>query len=302
MTIWIVYYNDNVSKNKVFINRLIDKGTKAGLHMELVIVEEINDRLIRERPDGVIARMINPQLTYRLNMLGIRVFNNYEVSYMCNNKALTIKNINRLGLVHIPTAIIRQESNNYEIELVYSNETDNIITKYNYILSDIENTNLSQYVIKSVSGHGGKEVCILDEYIKKGYMFGTQQKDAAEYYSEKYVIQPLINCGGRDLRVYVLGNEIIGAVLRTSDNGFKSNYSLGGNVKLYSLNDMQKDIIYKIINCYAFDYVGIDFLLDEDDNLIFNEIEDVVGARMLSATSDIDYCGLYIDYICRELA
>ena len=54
----------------------------------------------------------------------------------------------------------------------------------------------------------------------------------------------------------------------------------------------------KIANELKADYCGIDFLLfGNDDTLIFNEIEDVVGARMLSECSDIDYISLYVNHI-----
>ena len=59
--------------------------------------------------------------------------------------------------------------------------------------------------------------------------------------------------------------------------------------------------VNKIIDAFDFDYVGIDFLVGENEELIFNEIEDVVGARMLSQCSDIDYAGMYIDYIKRHM-
>ena len=47
--------------------------------------------------------------------------------------------------------------------------------------------------------------------------------------------------------------------------------------------------------------VGIDFIIGDRNELIFNEIEDVVGARMLYQTSNINLVGLYLDYIKSEI-
>ena len=44
-------------------------------------------------------------------------------------------------------------------------------------------------------------------------------------------------------------------------------------------------------------YVGIDFILDDNNKFIFNEIEDVVGSRMLYQVSDIDIVDLYLNKI-----
>ena len=48
------------------------------------------------------------------------------------------------------------------------------------------------------------------------------------------------------------------------------------------------------------DYIGIDFLFD-NGHLIFNEIEDTVGARMVYDKTDIDIIKLYCNYIKKEV-
>ena len=49
------------------------------------------------------------------------------------------------------------------------------------------------------------------------------------------------------------------------------------------------------------DYAGIDFLLTKDNKLIFNEIEDVVGSRMLSKLGINNTTDLYLEHIGKEL-
>lgn len=332
MTFWLIYYRDYVDKNHMFINNVINTGKSLGVTIELVYVEDIinndfemlnSDRLL---PDAVIARMINPELSTRLENARIKVFNNADVAYICNNKAETCRHIHKLGIEHIPSLAISCNSQNvfsnrigdrhilYEFEYIdslyntkYGNKIFELDEKtLNSLFNNkesllINNKNTSSYVIKSVSGHGGKEVMTLEQFLKGDAELGKQESDAANYYKDKFVIQPLINANGRDLRVYVLGHEIIGAVLRKSVYGFKSNYSLGGSVSLYELSTKQKNIVNRIIDAFDFSYVGIDFLLDENENLIFNEIEDVVGSRMLSACSNINYVGLYLKYILSNL-
>src|SRR5699024_246313 len=83
---------------------------------------------------------------------------------------------------------------------------------------------------------------------------------------------------GKDLRVFVIGKTIIAAVLRENDKDFRANYTRGGTAKLYQLNYNETILIQKIINLFEFDYVGIDFLINKTGQLIFNEIEDVVGS------------------------
>lgn len=100
-----------------------------------------------------------------------------------------------------------------------------------------------------------------------------------------------------DIRIYVVGGKIIGAVKRHVQNGFKSNYSLGGQVSLFEPDEYMRKCVDNILTLSDFAYIGIDFLYSEGKTPVFNEIEDVVGARMLSECGVNDYVKKYIEYL-----
>ena len=64
------------------------------------------------------------------------------------------------------------------------------------------------------------------------------------------------------------------------------------------MSEDEEKNVYKIIDLFiektkrnkvlGLFYVGIDFIIDKNNHLIFNEVEDVVGSRMLYNTSNID--------------
>jgi gamma-F420-2:alpha-L-glutamate ligase len=116
------------------------------------------------------------------------------------------------------------------------------------------------------------------------------------------VVQPFTGRRHQDLRVYVIGKEIIAAVLRTAKEGFRSNFSLGGEVRLYELSEEEKKIVELITGQFEFGLVGIDFIIGDEGELIFNEIEDVVGSRMLYQCSDINIVELYLKYILQQIS
>ncbi len=105
---------------------------------------------------------------------------------------------------------------------------------------------------------------------------------------------------GKDLRVWVIGGEIIASILRVSKTDFRSNYCLGGEAFLYDLSDDEKAQINKIISLVNGDYYGIDFVFN-NGKIVFNEIEDTVGARMVYDKTDIDIIELYCDYIKKNI-
>lgn len=140
-------------------------------------------------------------------------------------------------------------------------------------------------VKKKIDGHGGTEVEMLT---------------ATEEFQKGYVYQKPCDTLGRDLRVWVLGGEIVTAILRESKTDFRSNFCLGGSAVPYTLSSDEKRLVKKITALVKSDYIGIDFIFN-DGRLVFNEIEDTVGARMVYDQTDIDILSLYCDYIKEEL-
>ena len=89
---------------------------------------------------------------------------------------------------------------------------------------------------------------------------------------------------------------IITAILRESKDDFRSNYCLGGNAVPYELSEGERAHVNRIISLLDGDYYGIDFVFN-NGKIVFNEIEDTVGARMVYDKTDIDILGLYCEYI-----
>ena len=137
------------------------------------------------------------------------------------------------------------------------------------------------FVKKPVDGHGGQGVVMC--YDKS-------------LYDEAFVCQKPASDLGRDLRVWVIGGKIITAILRESKDDFRSNYCLGGNAVPYELSESERAHVNRIISLLDGDYYGIDFVFN-NGKIIFNEIEDTVGARMVYNKTDIDILGLYCEYI-----
>ncbi len=288
MVAWIIYHRENAIYNQQYIRFYIEEGAKQGIDFKLLLIEEMEfgvrdgqwfltyQKEETALPDFAICRAIYPLLNRQLEYLGIPVFNNSFVAEICNDKARTYQYLAATGIKMVDTSFYR----NAQIkEVFHQAETPT--------------------VIKAVAGHGGSQVFLLH---------GNQEGEAMEYPSlidklagSDVVVQPLTGTRHQDLRVYVIGTEIIAAVLRTAKDGFKSNFSLGGEVTLYRLSDSEIEIVNRIIGQFDFGLVGIDFIIGDEGELIFNEIEDVVGSRMLYQCSDINIVEKYLSFIRGKL-
>jgi len=141
-------------------------------------------------------------------------------------------------------------------------------------------------VIKPSDGKGGKDVRLIKSGeipIKKGYVY---QKPASDL--------------GKDLRVWLIGGRIAAAALRESKTDFRSNFCLGGNAYLYTLSEEERALVMKIAGLVKYDYIGIDFVFN-NGRIVFNEIEDAVGARMVYSLTEIDIIKEYCNYIKKHI-
>jgi RimK family alpha-L-glutamate ligase len=247
---WLVYDEEGAKKNQDYIQWHMTLGKEYGISFQLKIIKEqwkVNSEVM---PDFAIVRTIQPDFSETLGKLGVPVFNSAFVSRICNHKGKTIDYVQKNTSVPvIRTISFSREKLNPELLEKFPN-----------------------HVIKSVDGHGGRQVFRTDdnwEQIREG--IGTSD----------FIIQPFVPGEGKDVRIYVIGNEVAGAVQRRAKDGFKSNFSLGGQVETYHLKEKEMDYVRQICRIFDFGMVGIDFIIDEKESFLFNEIEDVVGARML---------------------
>lgn len=273
MTGWIIYSIKDVEKNKGYIQMYVDRFKDYNVRIDLIILEKINCwacYINDNKPDFAINRSRNADLSVALENAGIRVFNHSSVTKIANDKGRTYDFLKDT----VPFLPVK-----------YDNKI---------IESQIESNNFSYpFVVKSCGGHGGSQVFMVSNKKEEKWAMQTLE-------NENYVVQQCCSDLGKDVRVYIIGNEIVAAVLRTSPNSFKSNYSLGGKAEQYCLNDREQAMVKSIVQKLPLDYAGIDFTFHNGE-AVFNEIEDAVGARMLYQTSDIDIVSLFIEYIMQEL-
>ena len=275
---WLIYRKDDAVRNKAYIEMYQKYAPEYGLECELVYVEELQYGVRDGRPylsgtkalpDFAIVRTILPSLNKQLELLGSPCLNNYQVSSICNDKAECYRYLSGKGIPMPDTVFVANKE----------------------IGGYLERCPVGT-VLKAVDGHGGSQVCLYD---------GNAEEILHIMGRSDMVAQERVGNQNSDLRVYVIGRKILASVLRESNEGFRANFSLGGSVSLYSLKEAEQELVQKIIELFDFDMVGIDFILDDNGNLVFNEIEDVVGARMLYQCSDIDIVKEYLSYISKKI-
>lgn len=297
---YIIYYDEEAKKNSGFIEMLKSECRKYDIALEYISFEKVN--LMSESSFEnkfkkiffVINRTREYKLSLRFEKINVKVFHSSKITELGNNKYKTYCYLKEY---------FERNKNEPQGEwiahtvLVKADDLNNVLN--DYIGKD--------YVIKSVDGHGGSQVFSLND---DGTKHGSYRKNRDNAKNNIYkalqghdcVLQKRIDSDSNDIRVYIVFGKIYAAVLRHGNDGFKSNFSLGGSVEEYFPDEEQKKIIEKFIEAFGAEQLsmaGIDFILTRDGNLIFNELEEMVGSRMLYNCSKHDIVREYVEQIAK---
>lgn len=90
-----------------------------------------------------------------------------------------------------------------------------------------------------------------------------------------HLIQRYVNGGCRDLRILVLGEEVLGAIQRIATNGdWRSNVARGGLVKEAEVDEELRELALKVSSVIGGDFLAVDFF-EEDGSYLVNEVNGV---------------------------
>lgn len=280
---WLLYMDGDQGIHPQYVQLYRDACKRCGMSIclgwyqpdllcEKDAVRQLKNQIAGDGPSFVINRTRDYRLAKLLEVLGVTVYNSSQLARAGNDKSTAYRWMQKLGVPMMPTLFHIQPS-------------------------------LPWYpaVVKSCTGHGGTEVFLIrDELAWREWNMQRNQAEKTDHRLKKqYVIQKAASDLGRDVRVYVVGNRITAAVLRTSGTDFRSNYCLGGSVELYHLTEAEHRLTERVMAQFSIGMAGIDFIF-HNGSMVFNEIEDVAGARGLYSLTDYDIVDDYIGYIKEE--
>lgn len=271
---YLIYDRDNVARNQRFIDFFMEAAKKDHVDMQLVLTDEIafgvqeGQFFMRpEKPDFAVMRCMQPLLSQHLEMCGVKVFNNAQVSAVCNDKRVTHQFLTQHSLPTLPTSFVNVQMPCHPFAY--------------------------PVVVKAARGCGGRKVFLCEnhqDYLEKLQFIAPD--DA--------VVQPLCDTPGRDVRIYMLDGKPVQAMLRYSDQDFRSNFGLHGTAKPTEPTAEMLAICDRIADLLHPDLVGVDFIFHQGKTYL-NEIEDAVGTRMLYQYTDLQIVDMYMVHILRSM-
>lgn len=267
MTGWIIYNGTlNVPKIKELVDSLVKDAKELNINLEAIKNTELipmysskgEAKLIHmkrvEQPSFIIFWDKDVLLARHLEKMGYRVF----------NSSTAIKNCDHKGLMHL---ILSNNNINMPRTILSPMIFDYSLNSEDYLINCYEALGES-VIIKESMGSFGMQVYLInnrEEFINKVKELNKNKID--------FIIQENIKSSfGRDIRVNIIGNKVVGAMLRESETDFRANISQGGKGTLVELNKEQEEIALKAHKALGLDFSGVDLLFGENDKLLLCEV------------------------------
>lgn len=283
---WIIY-NGSLTSDKFVdqANLMQEAAERTGVRATILKNYEVqmdvqND--IQDAPDFVVFLDKDTLLARYLKNAGIPVFNDPEVIETCDNKAKQYLELAKHG-VAMPKTIIAPK--------VYPNFT---ITDSGYYEQVLETLGLPM-IIKEGHGSFGMKVYLIQT---------TEEFDdkVEELRGVDYVFQEFIETSrGRDLRVNIVGDQIIAAMYRHSETDFRANITNGGVAEVVELTPSQQKLALEAAQAVGAEFAGVDLLFGHDERPLVCEVNGAAHIRNLLNVTGINVGDAMIAYILEKL-
>nr|AAY89280.1 Orf5 [uncultured bacterium BAC10-10] len=113
-----------------------------------------------------------------------------------------------------------------------------------------------------------------------------------------FYVQRVIDHGGRDIRVFVVGGRVLGAIERHAPTGqWRTNVSLGGAARPFDLPPAWAALALRAAAIVGADYAGVDLLPSADGTVFVLEVNGIPGWQGLTQATGVDVAGAVIDYV-----
>lgn len=115
--------------------------------------------------------------------------------------------------------------------------------------------------------------------------------------SQAVILQQYIGSrAGQDLRVWVIGERVLGAMLRSSKDGsFKANITRGGEGQLYPLKPEIEELALSCAAALKLDIAGVDLLFD-DDHYCVCEVNSAAGFAGFEEATGVNVAGAILQH------
>jgi RimK family alpha-L-glutamate ligase len=115
-----------------------------------------------------------------------------------------------------------------------------------------------------------------------------------------YYLQRAVDHAGCDIRAFVVGDRVIGAIERRAA-GWRTNLARGGEARSITLSAEWTALALRAAHAVGAEYAGVDLLPARDGTIYVIEVNGIPGWRGLQAATSLDVAGAIIEHLVRRV-
>lgn len=269
---------------------LLQKKYNTDLWYELGEFDNNPVKAFKEKPDFIIFWDKDIRLCRILEEIGVPVFNSSKAIWLCDDKAETYLALRDAGIKQPKTFISAKQFRS--------------CTDYSSYIKCAESIGYP-VIVKECKGSFGGQVYIVfnEEDLKliiskideRGFIIQEFIRDTDEIATPGSVIS------ARDIRLQMVGDKCVAAMLRTNDNDFRANITNGGSMHKYTPTAEQIDMAVCVMKTLGLDFAGIDILFGKKDEPVFCEANSNAHFKNLYDCTGINTAEYIMEYIKKRI-
>ena len=255
---WLIknkyYVSDNFLKlENLIISSAKKLGIKLNVYTNIEALQLITDSKYI-KPNFVLFWDKDVKLAKLIESEGIKVFNSSNSIRVCDDKSLTYLYLRNTG-IKMPKTVFSP--------LIYYHD----IYKDEEYISFIEKEFKYPFVFKECYGSFGQQVYLINN--KEELVSHIRKVDVWPFEIQEFIKSSF----GRDVRIYVVGDKVLGGMKRLNKNGdFRANIEIGSVGEKYDLTKDFVDIALKAVRTLGLNFAGVDILFGENDEPVLCEV------------------------------
>ncbi len=228
---------------------------------------------IRTIPGGSLEQIIfRVDALHRLENAGVRIVNSPKAIERTVDKYYTSTLLEDAGL---PTP-----------RTVVTEHFDEALVAFHELGGDV--------VVKPLFGSEGRGMVRVSDPDTAHRVFRALELGRYVYYLQEFVPH-----GRQDIRVFVVGEEVVAAMVRRGET-WKTNMAQGAKAEPLALDDELREMSLRAARVLGADYIGVDILPIEGGGYAVIEVNGVPGWRGLKAATGVDSAEHLVNYILNE--
>jgi ribosomal protein S6--L-glutamate ligase len=246
----------------------------AGVSTTLDPLAGFDAVMVRTMPPGSLEQVVfRMDVLHRLEARGVKVLNPPKAIETCVDKYLASARLEAAGL-RVPPTIVCQNA-------------DAALEAFDALGRDV--------VVKPLFGSEGRGMLRVTDVDLAWRTFRALDRVQSVLYLQKFIDHP-----GWDLRVFLLGDRVLGAMRRRSQNGWRTNVAQGGRAEPVRLTEEQAKLARHAANAVGAPVAGVDLLPGPGGEWYVLEVNAVPGWRALAPVAQLDIAAALVHFLAHE--